>query len=227
MAHGINNPLEAVTNLVYLARTKTQDPEVTEWLTQADRELRRVSAIANQSLQFHKQSSRPKETTCLDLFTATLLAFEARLKNSGIVVEKRKRAEEPVLCFEGDIRHVLGSVLSNAIDAMPDGGRLLLRSRVGTEWKTGRTGLTLTIADNGVGMDAATRNRVFEAFFSTKGIGGIGLGMWIASDIMQRHAGRIAVRSGQRPGRSGTAVVLFLPFEMRGRAASLVEQVIH
>lgn len=219
MAHGINNPLEAVTNLLYLAQMKTEDAEVQGWLTEADQELRRVSLIANQSLQFHKQSSKPQSMSCLDLFSSSLTVFEARLKNAGITVEKRKRAMEPVLCFEGDIRQVLANVLTNAIDAMPEGGRLLVRSREGTDWKTDRRGLVLTVADTGSGMDAGTRGKIFEAFFSTKGIGGSGLGLWVAADIMQRHAGKIAVRSGQREGRRGTVVVMFLPFERRFQAA--------
>lgn len=212
MAHGINNPLEAVTNLVYLSRSKIQDPEVQDWLKQADRELRRVSVIANQSLQFHKQASKPRLIDCLDLFSSTLNVFESRLKNAAVLVEQRKGAVEPVECFEGEIRQVLWNIFSNAIDAMPSGGRLLLRSRRGTDWKTGRNGLVLTIADTGFGMNKETQRRMFEAFFSTKGISGSGLGLWIGADIMHRHGGKISVRSSQREGHRGTVVVLFLPF---------------
>lgn len=213
MAHEINNPLEAVTNLLYLARMKSEDPGVLEWLDQADQELRRVATIANQTLRFHKQASRPMPTTCLSMFTATLTAYEARLRNSGITVEKRKRAEQPVECFEGDIRQVLSNIVTNALDAMPMGGRLLVRSREATEWSTGRTGLALTLADTGTGIPAETQRSMFEAFYTTKGIGGTGLGLWISREIMQRHEGTIRVRSSQREGNRGTVVVLFLPFE--------------
>jgi signal transduction histidine kinase len=212
MAHGINNPLEAVTNLLYLSRQKIEDPEVQDWLHQADRELRRVSVIANQSLQFHKQTSRPRPISCLSLFSVTLDVFESRLKNAAITVEKRKRAIEFVECFEGDIRQVIGNIISNSIDKMPHGGRLLVRSRHGTDWKTGRNGIVLTIADTGVGMNRETQRRIFEAFFSTKGIGGGGLGLWAGAEIMRRHCGEISVRSGQRKGHTGTVVALFLPF---------------
>ena len=213
MAHEINNPLEAVTNLLYLSRKKTQDEEVQAWLDQADIELRRVSITANQALRFHKQSSSPQATSCASLFSTTLNVYEGRLVNSGIVVEKRKRANEPVECFEGDIRHVLSCLVTNAIDAMPAGGRLLVRSRAGTDWSTGRRGLVLTVADTGVGMDKATQRRMYEAFFTTKGIGGSGLGLWVSSEIMQRHGGRILIRSSQQEGHRGTVVALFLPFE--------------
>jgi signal transduction histidine kinase len=213
MAHEINNPLEAVTNLLYLSRQRATDPDLENWLDQAEQELRRVSVIANQTLRFHKQSSKPQAITCLSLFSTTLSVYESRIKNAGITIEKRKRANEPVECFEGDIRQVLGNVVSNAIDAMPMGGRLIVRSREATNWRTGKRGLALTVADSGVGMDHDTQCRMFEAFFSTKGIGGSGLGLWISADIMHRHGGKITIRSSQDSAQTGTVVSLFIPFE--------------
>jgi signal transduction histidine kinase len=124
MAHEINNPLEALTNLLYLSRQCATDPEMQGWLDQADQELRRVSVIANHTLRFHKQASRRQAITCISLFSTTLNIYESRIRNAGITVEKRKRANEPVECFEGDIRQVLGNIVSNAIDAMPNSGYL-------------------------------------------------------------------------------------------------------
>lgn len=220
MAHEINNPLEAVTNLLYLARARSNDPEVQEWLEQADQELRRVAILANQTLRFHKQASRPCAVDCLSLFSTVLNVYEARLKNFGIAVEKRKRANEPVICFEGDIRQVLSNIVTNAIDAMPLGGRLLVRSRTATNWQTGQKGLGLTVADTGTGIDVETQRRMFEAFFSTKGIGGSGLGLWISAEIMHRHQGSISIKSSTKTGQSGTVIYLFLPFDQTGTVAT-------
>jgi signal transduction histidine kinase len=211
MAHEINNPLEAVTNLLYLAHQNAVDPDLKRWLDQAELELRRVSVIANQTLRFHKQSTKPQPATCVSLFSTTLNLYESRLRNAGISVETRKRANVPVACFEGDVRQVLSNLVTNAIDAMALGGRLLVRSREATDWSTGRRGLTLTIADTGHGMSHETQCRMFDAFYTTKGIGGNGLGLWISADIMHRHQGKIAIRSSQGP-KSGTVVTLFLPF---------------
>jgi two-component system NtrC family sensor kinase len=223
MAHEINNPLEAVTNLLYLSRQKAgDDAELESWLDQADQELRRISIIANQTLRFHRQASKPQAITCLSLFSETLNVYESRIRNAGIVVEKRKRANEPVECFEGDIRQVLSNVVSNAIDAMPMGGRLIVRSREGRDWQTGRRGLILTVADTGTGISDETQQRIFEAFFTTKGIGGSGLGLWISADIMRRHEGTITIRSSQRCGHKGTAVSLFIPFTRLGEAGLAV-----
>ncbi|HEX4321779.1 MAG TPA: HAMP domain-containing sensor histidine kinase [Acidobacteriaceae bacterium] len=222
MAHGINNPLEAVTNLLYLVRQRVGEEEIQILLDQAEQELRRVSVIANQTLHFHKQTSKPQAVSCLDLFSTTLNVYEARLRNAKVTVEKRKRANEPVECFEGDIRHVLGSIVANAIDAMPKGGRLIVRSREHSDPKSGRKGVMLTIADTGCGMNQVTQRRLFEAFFSTKGLGGVGLGLWTSAEIMKRHQGRISIRSSQRKGHAGTVVTLFLPFAPVTRDASAV-----
>jgi PAS domain S-box-containing protein len=216
IAHEINNPLESVTNLIYIARQHAILPEVQQFLDLADQELRRVSIIANQTLRFHKQATSPREISCTDLYSTVLSLFEGRLKNSSIRVEKRKRAGRTVACFEGDIRQVLNNLVGNAIDSMSANpateSRLLLRSRETIDWRTGRSGLILTIADTGSGMSPETRAHVFEAFFTTKGINGTGLGLWISSEIVARHDGRLLLRSSQNPAHHGTVFSLFLPF---------------
>jgi signal transduction histidine kinase len=218
IAHEINNPLEAVMNLLYIAQHEESAQQVKEHLATAERELQRVSAITNQTLSFHRQSSDPREITCLELFTEVLQIYQGKLVNSNITIEKRKRALRPVRCFEGEVRQVLSNLLGNAIDAMrPDGGRLLLRSRDGTDWKTGRKGLVLTIADQGSGISHATMERLFEPFFTTKGLSGSGLGLWVSKEIMERHHGRLLVRSRVREaacGKGGTVFAMFLPFDV-------------
>jgi PAS domain S-box-containing protein len=213
IAHEINNPLEAVMNLIYLARRHAVDAESQRYLDAADEEIRRVSIIANQTLRFHKQPSNPEAVGCVELYASVLGIYQGKLRNANIRVEKRFRTEQKVICFQGDIRQVLGNLIGNAVDAMQSGGRLLIRSRVGTEWLTGRRGLVLTVADNGEGIGGETVGRIFEAFFTTKGIGGTGLGLWVSQEIVSRHRGSLRVRSSRRAGRSGTAFALFLPFD--------------
>lgn len=214
IAHEINNPLESVTNLLYLARTSTNPSEIQDYLVTADRELRRVGAITNQTLRFHKQSSNPTEISCDDLIEAVLAVYHGRIVNSRVQVEREKRASSPILCFDGEVRQVLNNLVGNSIDAMhPEGGRLLLRSRDAIDWPTGRRGLVLTVADSGPGMSPLTKQKAAEPFFTTKGIGGTGLGLWISREIVGRHEGRLSLRSSQMPGRSGTVVTVFLPYE--------------
>lgn len=216
IAHEINNPLESVTNLLYLASTGQQElpADVREYLDLAQRELRRVSAVANQTLRFHKQSTNPLCVSCEDLIGGALSIYHGRLVNSKIAIEKRKRARQPISCFEGEISQVLNNLIGNAIDAMhPAGGRLLLRSREATQWKTGQRGLVLTVADTGSGIDPNISRNIFDAFFTTKDIGGTGLGLWVSKEIVDRHHGELKVRSRQAGSRSGTVFNVFLPFE--------------
>ena len=214
IAHEINNPLESVTNLLYIARGTDDPAEIRQYLDTADRELRRVAAITSQTLRFHRQSTRPTAIRFSELIEETLPLYQARLINSRIQVERRSQETQPVVCFTGEIRQVLSNLIANAIDAMPSmGGRLQLRSRDATNWKTGQQGLRLTIADTGSGMPLGVRRKIFEAFFSTKGIGGTGLGLWISKEIVDRHHGTLCVRSSDSESSHGTVFTIFLPFE--------------
>ncbi len=214
IAHEINNPLESVTNLLYLARMHEDLPrDIEDYLDIAERELRRAAAITSQTLRFYKQSTRPTPTSSRELFESVLPMYQGRVVNSAVQVEERHHAAKRVLCFEGEIRQVLSNFVGNAIDAMhPRGGRLLLRSREATHWPTGRKGLTLTVADTGGGISAKALTRIFEPFFTTKGIGGTGLGLWVSKEIVERHEGVLRVRSSQKQNSSGTVFTLFLPF---------------
>jgi PAS domain S-box-containing protein len=213
IAHEINNPLESVMNLIYLARQYAVSPDAQKFLDTADQEIRRVAIIANQTLRFHKQPSNPQHISSSELFATVLGIYEAKLRNAGVKITTRFRADRPVLCFEGDIRQILNNLVSNAIDAMQSGGRLLVGSREGTDWRTGRKGLVITVADTGAGMDAKVLQSIFDPFFTTKGIGGTGLGLWVSLEIAERHRGRLKVRSSRREGKSGTVFTLFLPSE--------------
>ena len=213
IAHEINNPLEAVTNLLYLARMDSASATISDYLETADRELRRVSVIANQTLRFHKQASNPRAISAADLFETVLSIYEGRLRNSNIEVLTRFRGG-PVTCFEGDIRQVLNNLVANAIDAMHGlGGRLFIRSHASVDHATGRPGLTLTVADTGHGMSPAVLNSIFDAFYTTKGIGGTGLGLWVSKEVVDRHAGVLHVRSRETSSPCGTVFRLFLPLE--------------
>lgn len=218
IAHEINNPLESVTNLLYLARTSAELETVHGYLDTAEQELRRVSNITNQTLRFHKQSTDPMAVTGARLLSETLALYKGRILNAHIQVEVRHRAAPPVTCFDGEIRQVLSNVVGNAVDAMPGGGgRLALRSREGTNWKSGERGIVLTVADTGVGMSSSVMQHIFEAFYTTKGARGNGLGLWISCEIINRHGGSIRVSSSRREGRTGTVFMVFLPFKAVSR----------
>jgi len=212
IAHEINNPLESVTNLLFLARSSEDHGELQEYLATAERELRRVSVISSQTLRFYRQHTKPQSVTAHDLIESVLSIFQGRLINSGIDVQLRLRAQQLIACYDGEIRQVLNNLIGNAIDAMAtSGGRLLVRTRDAEDLKIGQPGIQITVADTGTGMTPKVLQRLFEAFFTTKGIGGNGLGLWISKEIIDRHQGRLQVRSSQQAAVPGTVITLFLP----------------
>ena len=210
MAHDINNPLESLTNLIFLLSDRVQDQDVHELVELADQELRRVSAIANQTLRFHRQSTRPRSVTPNELFEPALRIYERRFQNAQIQVLLGRQTDHPLHCFESELQQVISNLIGNALDAMQHGGTLALRSRVCTDVKQQRW-LVITVADTGTGMSAVTQQNLFKPFFTTKGINGTGLGLWLSLEIMERHGGQIRIRTSQGKRRSGTVVRLHLP----------------
>lgn len=213
IAHEINNPLEAVTNLLYLIGTTSDEKEWPVYLAQAQKELARVAQITTHTLRFHQQSTHPERVQMAELLDSVLALYQGRLAQTGIVIERRFRNEAPILCYSGDLRQVLSNLIGNAYDATREGDhrRLLVRTRLATDWRTGQQGVRVTVADNGEGMSAATRARIFEPFFTTKGINGTGLGLWVSMGIVDKHHGSMLVRSSQKQSRSGTVFSMFVP----------------
>ena len=215
IAHEINNPLAAITNCLYLVGQSQMAAEGRSYLEMAQNELDRVTQITVQTLRFHRQSSRPVETDPRDLIETVLALFESRLRRQQLEIERSFRTTEKILAYEGEIRQVIVNLLGNAIDASPAGGSITLRTAKVRHPLTGRYGLCLTVADRGHGMSPETAARLFEPFFSTKGVTGTGLGLWVSREIVERHQGEIGVRS-RREGtrhRGGTVFRVFLPLD--------------
>ncbi len=218
IAHEINNPLEAVMNLVYLSQHALPRAKGTadsrRYLAQADVELQRIKLITAQSLRFYKQSNVGEEVACDELLTSILDLYAPRLANFGIIVSRRERFTEPFVCVASEIRQVLSNLVSNAMDAMGHGGGcLFIRTREVNRGENPGRGVVITVADTGHGISKKTQASMYKAFYTTKGAAGTGLGLWISSDIVRRHHGFLRVRSRTGPRYSGTVFQLFLPFQ--------------
>ena len=216
IAHEINNPLEAITNCLYLMQQGELPKESRNYLELAQTELNMVSKITMQTLRFYRSSSRAQRSDLRDTITSVLDLLDRRLKQQGIRVERRFRETPLVLAHDGEIRQVLANLVGNAIDALPLGGRIHLRTAAARDWVLGGApGVRITVADDGTGMDQATVARIFDAFFSTKGITGTGLGLWISQEIVLKHGGHLRVRSRKKIGSKsgGTIFAMFLPLD--------------
>jgi PAS domain S-box-containing protein len=211
IAHEINNPLEAVTNLLYILDMRTAEPELKDLVRKAQEELSRVSQIATHALRFHRQSGSATEVDPGQLFASVLALYRGRLRNSRILGEIGQCDAMPLKCHEGELRQILLNVVGNAVDAMKTGGRLMLGCREATEWRTGRKGVRITVADTGRGMEPEALSRIFEPFFTTKGINGTGLGLWVTQDLVSKNFGTIRVRSSVNQDHHGSVFVLFFP----------------
>lgn len=214
IAHEINNPLESVMNLLYLAMHEQDPAMVKHYLQETDNEVRRIALITTQSLRFYRQNTRPQATDCDDLLTAVLELYAPKLSRFNIETVHTRRAHTTVICMDSEIRQVLSNMVRNAIDAMrAQTGRLEVRTRLKTDWKTGRRGVALTLADTGSGMTPDVVKKLYTAFFTTKGDAGTGLGLWVSANIVERHQGRLFVRSSVGAEQHGTVFVIFLPFD--------------
>jgi signal transduction histidine kinase len=214
IAHEINNPLEAITNLLFLLRNFCQlDPQATGYVEMAEHEAQRIAEITQQTLRFYRQSTLPARANMADLLDSVLSLFSGRLSTHAIVVTHEYDPAMDLFCFAGEIRQVFANLIGNAIDASTQNGRLIVRARRSRNWNTGQQGVRFTVADTGCGMEPHVRQRIFEAFFTTKEITGTGLGLWVSQEIIQKHHGLIHVRSraahANRAG--GTVFEIFLP----------------
>ena len=215
IAHEINNPLESVINLIYLIRHTESLEEARTYAALAETELLRVADITLQTLQFHRQQTTITPVDIEDTTGAILRLYASRFPARNIAVAQRMLPSPKPLLFEGDFRQVLNNLIRNAYDAMPDGGNLHLRLRPAHCLKTGIDGVRVSVADTGTGFHPKMRGHVFEPFHTTKDVTGTGLGLWITKGIIDKHHGRIHMRS--REG-AGTVFSIWLPLQPMGRA---------
>ena len=212
IAHEINNPLESVTNLLYLLRGNLPPEQRKQFLAEAEQELARVTEITKQTLRFYREPSQPTATDVSAVLDSVLRLHGSRLRTAGIKVHSEILSKTAtVLSTPGELRQILANIIGNATDAMRQGGCLRIRISNRKQWQ--RTGccVRLTIADNGTGIPPDVLPTIFEPFVTTKGETGTGLGLWVTSEIVKKNGWKIRVRSSRNPARRGTVFSLVIP----------------
>jgi len=212
VAHEINNPLEAVANLLYLISLTDNTAEAHKHAQRALDELLRVSLITQSTLKFHRQPGTPRVTMLSEVMEGVLAMFRGRLHSAGIQVKLNMEEEVAVACMPSEMQQIFSNLIANAIEAMPKSGRLVIRLQPSHDWRDrDKKGMRVTFGDTGMGMERAIMRRVYEPFFTTKAETGTGLGLWVVAQLVERHGGEIRLWSSLRQGASGTVFSLFLP----------------
>jgi PAS domain S-box-containing protein len=209
VAHEINNPLEAVLNLLYLARHDSRNAE--QYLTMAEQEIGRIARMAQQTLGFVRDTTSPSWMDPASILDEMLELYSRKLQAKKINICRRYRNHIQISGYSGELRQLLANLLVNAVDAMPEGGSLQVRVNACHQWYEDKEGIRITVADNGSGIPRENRERIFEPFYTTKKDTGTGLGLWVSRSIVEKHGGSIRVRSRAEGTKTGTVFSVFLP----------------
>lgn len=221
ISHEINNPLEAVTNLIYLVETSPGlDDENRSLLQKAQAELRRVSHITTHTLRFYREPTKAGTVKISEVIDSVISLYHGRLMQSGITVHRRYQDNCEYVGFSGELRQVFANLIGNAIDAMHTGGTLQVRVHRSRHFASGTPGFRILFADSGHGMNPETLGHAFEPFFTTKESVGTGLGLFVSKEIIERRSGKISVKSSNRNGFAGTVFSIFLPLNAQGLTSS-------
>ncbi len=204
--HEINNPSQAIADLVYLIAKEADHPElVRARAVQIEEQLVRIQYIARQTLSFFRDTPQKQVKDLVPLVETALRYHAPLIQEKQIDVRKDLPDRLIAAVFPGDFLQLVSNLIRNAVEALPAKGKLCVRLRPAGSW--GR----LTIADNGRGIPARIKSRLFEAFQTDKAEAGNGLGLWICKTIVDRHSGQICWRSStEGPGR-GTCFSVLLP----------------
>jgi PAS domain S-box-containing protein len=211
VAHEINNPLAAVMNLLFIARSSGALEEVRQCLDTADAELRRISHISLRGLGFYRESAVPAATSVGAILDAAIDLLITKSKANYVSIERQYGHGPEVMAVNGELRQVFCNLIANSLDAVDRYGTIKLRVSTYRRKDTGADSVRVTIADNGSGMSGTVLPRVFEPFYTTKGSAGTGLGLWVTRQFVEKYAGTIRVRSSCCGARRGTTVSVILP----------------
>ncbi len=211
IAHEINNPLEALTNLIFLARSSNDSAVVQDLLSRASSELDRIGRITKQSLAFHRDTKMPTPIDVGTLLSDVISMYQRSSSARQVRLVLDACPASPVYGFAGQLSQVFGNLVRNAAEAAPFNSDVVVRVR---EVHSGdQPGVRITIHDRGSGIPRHVQEKMFDPFFTTKELKGSGLGLWVSKGLIDRHNGSIRFRSSDRTGRNGTTFAIFLPTE--------------
>ncbi len=208
IAHEVNNPLEAMMNLLYLLRSSITDEEGLTYLSTAEGELERVSHIAKQTLGYYREHAAASAASLSELAEHAISIYEPRCTAANIEISTSFQSSRKPVLRRGEMMQVISNILANSIHAMPSGGRLSISVEDADE---PISGITLTVSDTGVGIAPNDLLRVFDAFFTTRSTVGTGIGLFVTKQFVEGHGGQLSITSKKDATNHGTTIRIFLP----------------
>jgi signal transduction histidine kinase len=217
ISHEINNPLEAIGNILYLVRNAETLENARDYALMAEQELSRVAQITTQTLSFYRENRQAALYQPMAILDSALTLLGGKINSSRVQVKVDFRDNvQPIRCRDGELRQVIVNLVSNAIEATPAGGHVVVRLRPVMAWlpQGAVRGVRILVADSGRGIPPEFRERIFEPFFTTKAHEtGNGLGLWVVQDLIEKQDGLMRMRSGTLRGWQGTTFSVFIPYD--------------
>jgi len=214
LAHEINNPLAAVMGIIYLMQNTNNLPaSVAENLERADGELKRIAHITRQTLGFYRESLHLAAFYVAPLLGSVLDLLKSKIQSRRATVEEQCDPNLEMTAMQGEVRQVISNLLLNSLDSIDTGGRVVLRASISTSPTDRSQRVRITVSDDGRGIDESVLPQIFEAFFTTKGAIGNGLGLWVSKQIVDKHGGSIQVRTATVGPQHGTTFSVILPMD--------------
>ncbi len=211
IAHEINNPLDAVMNAVFIARTNADSPDqVREALNLADEELRRIAHLTRQTLAFYRESTTPAPVVLNSVLDSAIDLFKAKIRAKRANIRNQYETRVEVVAVAGELRQVVSNLLSNSLDAIQDRGTITVTLKSMDQCEADNR-VEVSVVDNGKGIPADKLSRIFEPFFTTKESLGTGLGLWITKQLIEKHGGSVSLHSATEGEHRGTTVSVLLP----------------
>jgi signal transduction histidine kinase len=200
--------------MLFLIGQGATDDQTRQYASLASGELARVTQITSRMLSFQREAHKPIPVRIQEVLENTVDLWKKKGESAGIQIDLRVDEAGEIVALPGELRQVFANLVGNAVEAMgtkANHGRIRIHAFASRDWRLGRPGLRVLVADNGPGIPVEVRNKIFNPFFTTKGEAGTGLGLWITSDIVRKYEGTMRLRTTTRTGRSGTCFSIFFP----------------
>lgn len=206
VAHEVNNALESLTSGLYLLKKSPGlDESGKELVAAAEEQVGRISEICRQTLEPHHATKEPVPVRIAELLDDICSVLKRRIDAARIQVIRYYHSETTVLAYPTELRQIFTNLITNAIDAMPNGGHLQL------SFLSDEKHAHVTVSDTGCGIPSEHIDRIFDQFFTTKGEQGTGVGLWLTKSLITKLGGTLKLSSSTKPGLTGTSFGVILP----------------